>query len=306
MKTKLILLILGALMISYSTFSQDYVFKVLANKGQNTYKTASGSSWESLKTGTKLNSGDVIKTSENCYLALLSASGKPIEIKEANEYKVDDLRAQVGGGDDGIVSKYADFVMSKMSTEEREDNRKKYASITGATERGSFAQIKFFMETTADIYNPEAFVRWEAQEEAEVYQITLKDLFDEVLMVSETKDSYFKVDFNDSRLENMEMVIVNVSVKGEEDSNSGDYAIQRVSEDEVKNFKSELDDLKSTLDENSSISNLIMAEFYEQYDLKLDALTSYEYAIMESPDVDYFKDAYLEFLMRNGYSDKID
>ena len=49
-----------------------------------------------------------------------------------------------------------------------------------------------------------------------------------------------------------------------------------------------------------------MAEFYEQYDLKLDALTSYEYAIMESPDVDYFKDAYLEFLMRNGYSNKID
>ena len=104
----------------------------------------------------------------------------------------------------------------------------------------------------------------------------------------------------------MEMVIVNVSIKGDEDSNSGDYAIQRVNESEAKEYTVELNNLKSTLDTNSSISNLIMAEFYEQNDLLLDALTSYEYAINQSPDVEYFKEAYQEFLMRNGFSDKID
>ncbi|MCH8231163.1 MAG: hypothetical protein IIB82_00705 [Bacteroidetes bacterium] len=306
MKRKLLFLIFSASMISISSFSQDYVFKVLANKGENTYKTASGSSWEPLKTGTKLQSGDVIKTTGNCYLALLSASGKPIELKEAKEYNVNDLKAQVGGSDDGIVSKYADFVMSKMSTEAREENRKKYASITGATERGSFQQIKFFMPTSANIYNSVAIIRWDPQDGAETYQIVLKDWFDEVLMVAETKDSFFKVDFNDSRLEGMEMVIVNVSIKGDKDSNSGDYAIQRVNESEAKEYTVELNDLKSSLDANSSISNLIMAEFYEQNDLLLDALTSYEYAINQSPDVEYFKEAYQEFLMRNGFSDKID
>lgn len=305
MKTKLFILTISALLVGFASYSQDYVFKVLATKGDNTYKTATGSDWETLRTGTKLNDGDMIKTGEGCYLALLHSSGKPLEIKEAKEFAVDDLSAQVGGGGRSIISKYADYVASKMTPEAQEENRKKYASITGATERG-LAQIKFYMNTSADIFNSVAIIRWEDQKEAESYQITLKDMFDEVLMVAETQESYFKIDFSNERLQDMDLVIVNVSVKGSEGTNSGDYAIQRVSADDAQEYVVELNDLKTSLDAESSISNLIMAEFYEQKDLMLDALTSYEFAIQQSPDVDYFKDAYKEFLMRRGYSDKIE
>ena len=303
MKTKLFALAFGLVLCSYSAFSQDYVFKVLANKGENTYKTASGSTWESLKTGTKLESGDVIKTSGSCYLALLHSSGKPLELKEAKEYKIDDLNSQMGGEDPGIVSKYANYVASKMSPEERETNRKKYASVTGATERG-FEQIKVYMKSTADVYNTSAVIRWKPQTNAENYELTLKDMFDDVIMVTETNGNHFKIDFTDPRLKDKELVIINVSVKGDNESNSGDYGIQKVCTDASSKYRSDLDALG--LDQSTAINNLILAEFYEQNNLLLDALTSYEIAIQKSPDVDYFKDAYTEFLMRNQWSDTID
>jgi len=303
MKTKLFVLAIGLALCSYSGYSQDYVFKVLANKGDNTYKSASGS-WEALKTGTKLVSGDVVKTISGSYLALIHATGKPLELKEAKEYKIDDLNSQMSGGETGIVGKYANFVASKMAPEEREENRKKYASVTGATERG-FDQIKVFMKTTADVFNNTAIIRWKPQANAEAYELTLKNIFDDVIMVTETSDNYYKVDFNDSRLKDIDLVIVNVKVKGSKESNSGDYAIQRLNEDDSQKYKSELDELSAALDPNSAINNLILAEFYEQNNLLLDALTSYETAIQKSPDVDYFKDAYTEFLMRNQWSDQI-
>jgi len=305
MKTKFLLLVGGFILFSSVAYSQDYVFKILTNsKGDNTYKTPS-TDWAPLKNGTRLNSGDEIKTSGDCYVVLLSSNGKLIELKEPRDYKVDDLKAQVGGGDDGVISKYADFVMSKMSTDSKEENRKKYASVTGATQRG-FSQIKFFMASSANIYNPEAIIRWKAQDDASTYEVSLMDWFGEPIMVAETSNSFYRIDFTDERLKDIEMVIVNVSVKGQEDTSSGDYAIQRVNSEDAKEYSVELETLKSSLDENAAISNLILAEFYEQNHLLLDALTSYEHAIQGSPDVDYFKEAYKEFLMRNGYNDSIE
>lgn len=305
MKTSVLFLV-GSLLVSSLAFSQDYAFRTLTNsKGDNSFKTAS-TDWAPLKNGTRLNRGDEIKTTGDCYVVLLSSSGKLVELKEAKEYKVDDLLAQNGGGGDaGVVSKYADFVMSKMSSESKEENRKKYASVTGATHRG-LKQIKFFMTTSSNIYNTEAIVRWESQDEAEAYEVTLSDWFGTKLVVAETTESFYKIDFDSEKLKDVEMVVVNVKVKGNEDTSSGDYAIQRVSSDDAQEYKVELETLKSSLDNSAAISNLILAEFYEQNNLLLDALTSYELAIQNSPDVDYFKDAYKEFLMRNGFNDSIE
>ena len=49
----------------------------------------------------------------------------------------------------------------------------------------------------------------------------------------------------------------------------------------------------------TSINNLILAEYYEEKGLVLDAITSYEGAVRMSPDVEYFQEAYDEFLIRN-------
>ena len=56
----------------------------------------------------------------------------------------------------------------------------------------------------------------------------------------------------------------------------------------------------------SAFENLILAEFYEQNNLILDASTCFEKAMILKPQVNYFKDAYKEFLMRNKFGEWID
>ena len=58
----------------------------------------------------------------------------------------------------------------------------------------------------------------------------------------------------------------------------------------------------SEVDEETALNKYILAGFYEENNLLIDALTSYEEAIELAPDVESYKEAYVEFLLRNGLS----
>src|SRR5688572_5081406 len=106
MKTRKLTLIFVFFLISSLVLGQDYTFKVLANKGTNEVK--SGENWAPLKTGASLKKGDELKLAANGYVGLVHVQGKPMEVKEAGSYKVDDLAAKVGGGT-SVLNKYTDF-----------------------------------------------------------------------------------------------------------------------------------------------------------------------------------------------------
>src|SRR5437868_9059048 len=119
MKKGSILILVGVFLISSSvTFAQSYTFKVLANKGSNEVKT--GDAWQAIKTGASLKPGDELKVSENSYIGLVSASGKPLELKTAGNYKVNDLEKKVAGGS-SVMNKYADFILSSNSAEAKKN-----------------------------------------------------------------------------------------------------------------------------------------------------------------------------------------
>ena len=82
-------------LISSLASAQDYAFKVFANKGSNTVK--SGADWAPLKTGATLKNGDEFKIVDNAYLGLVYNSGKPLELKQPGNYKVNDLAAKMKG-----------------------------------------------------------------------------------------------------------------------------------------------------------------------------------------------------------------
>jgi hypothetical protein len=304
MTRKISLIIAGLAFIAFNSVGQGYTFRVMVSKGENKVKTTSAD-WQALRIGGKLNDGDELQVGENAYLGLVHKTGKTKEIKAAGTYKISELSQTIAASSDNIATKYADFVISKMSPEEREENRRKYASVTGAVERGdSDASINIFMPTSVSVYNPQVMIRWDAAaDENSTYVVKLKDLFEQTIMVAETGETSYTIDFNNSKLSNAiveNLVIVNVSVKGNEDIRSKDAAIERFSADASSSFEVELKDLKTNLGDQSSINNLILAEFYEENNLLLDALTSYESAIRMSPDVEYFKEAYEEFLLRTG------
>jgi len=303
MKKCKIIFLLSFILIGGSVLAQGYAFKVMVNKGDNMQKS-SGGSWLPIKTGAKLNNGDEIKLVENSYLGLVHSSGRTKELKEAKTYTVSALSAALGSSGQSIGTKYADFVLSKMSPEQREENQRKYASVTGAVERGSIdGSINIFMPTSVSVYNPSAVIRWEGIAENSIYQVKLKNLFDEVIMVAETSQPFYNLDFTEQKIASSvveNLIIVSVSLKDNEEVFSKNAAIERISGEDTSEFVGELTQLKTNLSEQSSINDLILAEFYEENNLLLDALTSYEHAIKLSPDVSYFKEAYNEFLLRTG------
>ncbi len=298
MKTLVSLVTIGLFVVSGS-LAQDFEFRVLVNKGQNTAK-ASGSDWAPIRTGSSYNKGDELKVGENGYLGLMHKSGKTTEITNPGSYKVDELAAPFGSNNSSVITKYADFVLSKMTPEQKEENRRKYAGVTGAVSRDvGDKPIKVLMPTSADFYDPTAIITWEG-EENKTYQVTLKNMFDEVILSSETSDSFHKINFDESKLAEERLVILNVSEVGNEDVKSGDYGIKRLTSDDAQKFEGELNELKASLTEESSLNKLILAEFFEQNNLLIDATTNYMLAIELSPDVDYFKEVYQEFKLRNG------
>ena len=303
MTKKLSLIIIGLGLLFQGAIAQDYAFRVLASKGQNMVKKGTAA-WQPLKTGAKLNSGEEVKLVANGYLGLVHSSGKTMELKEASVYNIAKLSSELGSGTQSIASKYADFVMSKMSPDQREENRKKYASVTGAAERGSEdASINIFMPQSVSVLNTKATVRWEPVRDDAVYVVNLKNLFEEKIMVVETSDPYYTIDFDNEQIKNAiveNLIIVRVSLKDDESIASKNAAIELMTDEDAQTYQVELSGLEQNIGQESSINDLILAEFYEENGLILDALTSYEDAVKLSPDVEYFQEAYDEFLIRNG------
>src|SRR5687767_4882806 len=134
MKTRTFALIFALFTVSSYVFAQDYAFKVLANKGTNEIK--SGESWQPLKTGASLRSGDEVKLADNAYIGLVHASGKPMELKTAGNYKVSDLAAKVGSGS-SVLNKYTDFILSSNSAEAKKNRPSATGAVHRATESAS-------------------------------------------------------------------------------------------------------------------------------------------------------------------------
>ena len=136
MKTKILTLLFVTLLYTASAVAQDYAFKVLVNKGTNELKN--GDVWQPIKTGASLKSGDELKLSDNAYIGLVHASGKPIELKQAGNYKVADLAAKVSGSGSSVLNKYTDFILSSNSAEAKKNR----LSATGAVHRGEATAIQ--------------------------------------------------------------------------------------------------------------------------------------------------------------------
>ena len=303
MKRKVSFMLAGLLLFGYVALAQGYTFRVMVTKGDNKVKTAGSTDWQAVRIGGKLNDGDEIMIAEGGYMGLVHASGKTKELKSAGTYKVSDLSSELSASSANIASKYADYVISKMSPEEREANRRKYASVTGAVSRGTEGTINLYMPSSVTVYNPKVVLRWEPVENASAYEIKLKDLFEQTIMVAESDKPYYVLDLQDPKLREKVvegLVIITVNVKGNEDIKSGDAAIELASKDEGLPYEVDLQELKANLNEDSAINSIILAEFYEENNLLLDALTAYEHAIKLEPDVEFYKQAYEDFLMRQG------
>lgn len=285
--------------------AQDYVFKVLANKGGNTVKIADHSTdWQPIRTGATLNGDDELHISVNSYIGLVHASGKTVELKNEGNYYVRDLAAKLGNAKSSVASKYANFVINKMTSTDEEDinqNHREHLTITGAVERSVLdAPISLKMPSSVEVLNKEALIRWNDVKDADRYIFTVKNMYDEVILTKEVTQAHILLELTKAPFNTEELIIVSVRVKGNDKMYSGNYGIKRLTGVDADPILKELEQLSVSLKEESSLNKLILATFFEENNLLIDALMNYEKAVQLSPDVEQFRIAYELFAKRNG------
>jgi hypothetical protein len=294
-KALLTVLMLGVF-LNFATAQQTYTFKVLANKGTNEVKT--GDTWAPLRTGASLKETDEIKLGENSYVGLIHSTGKPKELKTAGIHKVSALAGQMKGGA-SVLNKYADFILSSNSAEAKKNR----LSATGAVHRaGSMEDIIVFLPENqhSSIYNTVAIVNWESKSGNKgPFVVTVQNMFGDDMIIKETPETTFTLDLNDPKLANEQHFLVQVKNKADNKLISAQHLIKKVQTAEQQKIKTMLAEFVGEMNEETALNKFIMAGFYEDNQLFIDAITAYEEAIKMAPDVETYKEAYEEFLLRN-------
>jgi Tfp pilus assembly protein PilF len=93
-----------------------------------------------------------------------------------------------------------------------------------------------------------------------------------------------------------------IQVKSKTDGKkvSKEHMIRALSPKDTEKVKKSLDTVINEVAEQTAINKLILAGFYEENNLLIDAIGAYEEAIKLAPDVASFQEAYDEFLLRHN------
>ena len=300
-------MVLMMLFAASAVNAQGYTFRVLANKGENKVKKAGTASAVQLKTGATLNSGDLIISAEGSYIGLMHKTGKTTEVRGAGTKRVSDIEKQVSIGSTSVANRYASFVMNKMNESETTDVRAR-SNATGAVSRTvNGAAINVMAPSSAEVLGDRTVVRWNKaadMAEGETYTVKVKNIFDEIIYEMKTEKTFVELDFTTAEMENEAgLYLVTIFKSNDEEIASSEVGIKKVKSSDRMDVQENLAALESEVSEDSPLSKLILASFYEENGLILDALTKYEEAIKMAPDVEDFQQLYEAFLIKNELVD---
>ena len=285
MKAKLLLFPLIYLLSNVS-FAQTEMFKVLASKGTNK-ATTNNTDWKPIKVGDKLTNQEKITLDENSYLALAYSNGKTIELKQKGTYEVSKLAEELKAQNSSVSKKYVDFVVGEM-TNQNDDinkNRHKYMAVTGSVERGG-DDISIESPKESFVLSGPVMVKWSHVNGASVYIVEVINLFGETIINEETKGNSATVDLSKVKPADQTNLIWTVSVKEKPSVKSSQNLFKFYSQAKSAELSKEVAELKKDLSQQSALNKIVLASFYEQNKLMLDAQESYEQAISMEPEVD--------------------
>ena len=289
---KKLIVVLFLSIITHGLFAQEYAFKVLVNKGRNEVKV--GNTWQALKVGLSLSKNDELKIAENSYVGLVHATGKPLELKSAEKIKVADLLVRIKN-DKSVVTKYTDFILSSNS------KPKTNLNATGAVHRGP-KDIPIYIPVPnelAVVYGPTLIINWNAEDLKGPFIVTVNTLFGDELLKTETKEDHVTIDLNGRDFQKEDNMTIKVVSKTDGKESREQCMIKRLSKSEHERISKLLHaELGDKAGEELPLSKLILAAFFEQQNLLIDAATAHQQAIKLAPEVQQYKDYYNAFLLR--------
>lgn len=310
MKTKSV--IFSFLMLCVGTLSaQDFLFKVTASKGGN--QINSKGSWTALESGKRVYTGGKIKVVSGGYISMIHNSGKPMELKAPGTYDAQELAKKFDQKSSGFASRYSNFVLAGMDNTGGTGN----ANMTGAAHRGPLESSDSDVNLELYSINIEGFdgnhilksepslIKWDVDEsgESDSYTIQLLDLEEQVVFTNEVSTNEAVLDFTSVSLPDQAYLLVVVG-KDNDKAKSKRALLKMLSKDDAKKAEEDLSKLKAELDLTAAIDNLVMASYYEEKSMYLNAVACYEKALEIAPGVESYEKAYNNYLIRIGVKEE--
>jgi len=292
---KLIIFTVFGLLLPIIGSAQDPAFTIILNKGANTHGV--DGAFKQVILGETLLDNEEVVIAEGGYMAIVhDESGISLELEESGHYPVSQLLKRVGEQSNTVLSKYGKFLMSKLNPEGTGNQN---LNVTGAVERGDADFIKVYLPMVTNVYGDQLLIAWQQADELQDYLITIKDSRDQVILKQDVSGTKYHLSFDNFKISDRKLLIVNVRSKTNPSFVSKDYGINRISEDQKKGIKYEYEHLVDIADAENVISKLLIASFFEENELLGDAISYYDQALALSPDTDGFDMLYNNFLYRN-------
>ena len=282
--------------------AQDYVFRVLANKGGSEVQTAGSQTAKLLKTGQKLRLGDRILASQDAYIGLVHHSGKTIELNKPGSHSVASLEGMLRRGKESLSSRYMKLVISKLNERGILAKRAIVHSNVGAVERASGYGIDLLIKETKSVnrvLGDNVSIRWQALDGNPVYVVTIRNVFDQVLLQQETMNNKYKIDFKADELQNERFYIVGIKLKNDPTIISRDYGLSKITPSMGSQLLKQLEAIRKELPKESAMNRVVYASFFEANNLHLEALDNYMMAVELSPQVIDFRQITEGFILEN-------
>lgn len=132
------------------------------------------------------------------------------------------------------------------------------------------------------------------------YIITVRNMFDDELAQLETPETSYQIDLADSKFSKENALLIEVKAKNDPKQVSKQHLIKKLAPAEQESVKKSLNEIMGEVQEQTALNKFILAGFYEENNLFIDAISAYEEAIKLAPDVTSYREAYDDFLIRHG------
>jgi hypothetical protein len=299
MKKLAIILCISAM--SVGGFAQEVIFKTLAAKGTCMVQRGDNpDEYTPISTGLKIYQEDkIIITGATSYVGLVSADGKALELKKGGVYYVKDLSMALSSGETSMAQKYLSLLVNDMS--KVDDNTARNMKYTGSVERSvENKDIVMFLPETTKIAGTAGAIQWFPKTTISKYNVNIYNLYEEAVYTKSTENKMLSIDFAELGLNPGQVYKMMVSDAANENLNSGYISLQVPTRSEMAKFETDVNMLKTEVPANSAIGDMVIATYYEEQELFLNAIPYYESAIEREPNIVEFQDAYNMFLFKIG------
>ena len=298
---KKIALILFASFFSVVVSAQEVIFKTLAAKGTcMVQRGANPDEYTPISTGVKIYEEDkIIITGSASYVGLVSPDGKALELKKGGVYYVKDLANALASGETSLAQKYLSMLANDMS--KVDDNTARNMKYTGSVERSvENKEIVIFLPETTKIASVAGSIQWFPKTDAASYKVNIFNLYEESVYTKTTSQKSMDIDFSLLGLKPGQIYKMSVADASNPSNNSGFTSLQVPTRSEMAKYETDLSMLRNEIPANSAIGDMVIATYFEDQELFLNAIPYYESAIEKEPNIVEFQDAYNMFLFKIG------